>query len=214
MSIYVSPQLSYDRAAYKFSGTYALLLISFANDHLSSNAVVMQLERAHWRHTLAGCKTIIHQHLDMTLTLMIAGQRIGHYSAEGKLLTPLSQKQIKAVEKTLPPPRLRLTINNRTLHLLPKADISTYYRHSRLVHDPTGAPKTGERIGRFAISGRQIVGEVAGSPCVVGMDLVRRRSVLKMEEDSCMRPARLDADVIRGGTDDVLSHHCDAGSIG
>ncbi len=37
----------------------------------------------------------------MTLTLMIAGHRIGHYSAEGKLLTPLSKKQIKAVEKTL-----------------------------------------------------------------------------------------------------------------
>jgi hypothetical protein len=62
---------------------------------------VMQLERAHWRDTLAGCKAIIHQHMDMALTLMIAGYRIGHYSAEGKLLTPLSQKQIKAVEKTL-----------------------------------------------------------------------------------------------------------------
>ena len=65
------------------------------------NNLVMQLERAHWRHTLAGCKAIIHQHLDTTLTLMIAGHRIGHYSAEGKLLTPLSKKQIKAVEKTL-----------------------------------------------------------------------------------------------------------------
>ena len=63
--------------------------------------LVMQLERAHWRPTLAGCKAIIHQHLDTTLTLMIAGHRIGHYSAEGKLLTPLSKKQIKAVEKTL-----------------------------------------------------------------------------------------------------------------
>ena len=40
--------------------------------------LVMQLERAHWRHTLAGSKAIIHQHLDMTLTLMIAGHRIGH----------------------------------------------------------------------------------------------------------------------------------------
>ena len=65
------------------------------------NNLVMQLERAHWRHTLAGCKAIIHQHLDTTLTLMIAGHRIGHYSAEGKLLTPLTKKQIKAVEKTL-----------------------------------------------------------------------------------------------------------------
>ena len=51
--------------------------------------------------TLAGCKAIIHQHLDTTLTLMIAGHRVGHYSAEGKLLTPLTKKQIKAVEKTL-----------------------------------------------------------------------------------------------------------------
>jgi hypothetical protein len=47
---------------------------------------------------------IIHQHLDQTLTLTIAGHRVGHYSAQGKLLTPLSQKQIKAVEKTFPPP--------------------------------------------------------------------------------------------------------------
>jgi hypothetical protein len=61
----------------------------------------MQLERAHWRHTLAGCKVIIHQHLDQTLTLMIAGHRVGHYSAQGKLLTPLTKKRIKAVEKTL-----------------------------------------------------------------------------------------------------------------
>ena len=43
--------------------------------------LVMQLERAHWRHTLAGSKAIIHQHLDMTLTLMIAGHRIGQFTA-------------------------------------------------------------------------------------------------------------------------------------
>ena len=65
------------------------------------NNLVMQIERAEWRPTLAGCKVIIHQHLDTTLTLMIAGHRVGHYSAEGKLLTPLTKKQIKAVEKTL-----------------------------------------------------------------------------------------------------------------
>ena len=63
--------------------------------------LIMQLERAEWRPTLAGCKVIIHQHLDTTLTLMIAGHRVGHYSAEGKLLTPLTKKQIKAMEKTL-----------------------------------------------------------------------------------------------------------------
>src|SRR6202522_4318896 len=35
--------------------------------------VIMQLERAEWRPTRAGCKVIIHQHLDQTLTLIIAG---------------------------------------------------------------------------------------------------------------------------------------------
>jgi len=40
-------------------------------------------------------------HLDTTLTLMIEGHRVGHCSTEGQLLTPLTPKQIKAVEKTL-----------------------------------------------------------------------------------------------------------------
>jgi hypothetical protein len=68
---------------------------------VSFHNLAMQIERAEWRPTLAGCKAIIHQHLDTTLTLMIAGHRVGHHRAEGKLLTPLTKKQIKAVEKTL-----------------------------------------------------------------------------------------------------------------
>ena len=68
---------------------------------VSFRNLVMQIERAEWRPTLAGCKVIIHEHMDTTLTLMVAGHRVGHYSAEGKLLTPLTKKQIKAMEKTL-----------------------------------------------------------------------------------------------------------------
>ena len=68
---------------------------------ISFRNLVMQIERAEWRPTLAGCKVIIHEHMDTTLTLMIAGHRVGNYSAEGKLLTPLTKKQIKEVEKTL-----------------------------------------------------------------------------------------------------------------
>ncbi len=34
------------------------------------------------------------------LTLTIAGHRVGHYNAEGKLLTPLTKKHIRAVERT------------------------------------------------------------------------------------------------------------------
>ena len=94
--------------------------------------LVMQLECAHWRHTLAGCKAIIHQHLDATLTLMIAGHRVGHYSAEGKLLTPLTKKQIKAVEKarggkvkkTTFPPHLQIPQTTRDSHF-PTATATT-----------------------------------------------------------------------------------------
>ena len=94
--------------------------------------LIMQLERAEWRPTLAGCKVIIHQHLDTTLTLMIAGHRVGHYSAEGKLLTPLTKKQIKAVEKTLGgkvqkqtfPPNLQIPHNTRDSHF-PTASTAT-----------------------------------------------------------------------------------------
>src|SRR3984885_3306101 len=68
---------------------------------VSFRNLVMQIERAEWGPPLAGCKVIIHEHMDTTLTLMIAGHRVGNYSAEGKLLTPLTKKQIKAVEKTL-----------------------------------------------------------------------------------------------------------------
>ena len=82
------------------------------------------------RHTLAGCKAIIHQHLDTTLTLMISGHRIGYYSAEGKLLTSLSQKQIKAVEKTL-----RGKIQKQTFP--PSLQIPHTTRDSHFPTDPT-----------------------------------------------------------------------------
>jgi hypothetical protein len=96
------------------------------------NNLVMQIERAEWRPTLAGCKAIIHQHLDTTLTLMIAGHRVGHYSAEGTLLTPLTKKQIKAVEKTLKgkvqkqtfPFNLQIPQNTRDSHF-PTASTTT-----------------------------------------------------------------------------------------
>ena len=76
--------------------------------------LIMQLERAEWRPTLAGCKVIIQSAL-------------GHYTdphdrrtsrrslrREGKLLTPLTKKQIKAGKD---PPPLRL-LNDETGHFI------------------------------------------------------------------------------------------------
>ena len=96
--------------------------------------LVMQIERAEWRPTLAGCKVIIHQHLDQSLTLIIAGHRVGHYSAEGKLLTPLTKRQVKAVEKmwggkvkkTTFPPHLQIPHTTRDSHF-PTASATADY---------------------------------------------------------------------------------------
>jgi len=99
---------------------------------VSFRNLVLQIERAEWRPTLAGCKVIIHEHMDTTLTLMITGHRVGHYSADGKLLTPLTKKQIKAVEETLRgkvqkqtfPLNLQIPKNARDSHL-PTASATT-----------------------------------------------------------------------------------------
>jgi hypothetical protein len=53
-----------------------------------------------------------------------AGHRVGHYSAHGKLLTPLTKKQVKAVEKTCGkkvknttfPPHLQIPQTTRDSH--------------------------------------------------------------------------------------------------
>jgi hypothetical protein len=64
---------------------------------------------------------------------MITGHRVGHYSAEGKLLTPMTPKQIKAVEKTL-----RGKVQKQTFPL--NLQIPQRTRDS---HSPTASAATG-----------------------------------------------------------------------
>ena len=47
----------------------------------------LQVERQRWRGTLAGCRVIVYEHLDGTLTLGFGAHVVGRYSAEG---TPLA----------------------------------------------------------------------------------------------------------------------------
>jgi hypothetical protein len=59
----------------------------------------LQIEPVRWRATLAGCTVRVHQHLDGTLTVTHGPQRLGRYSAEGKLLLhKMAAPQV--VEKT------------------------------------------------------------------------------------------------------------------
>src|SRR6266852_5689595 len=67
---------------------------SVSFQHLS-----LQIEPVRWRATLAGCTVRVHQHLDGTLTVTHGPQRLGRYSAEGKLLLhKMAAPQV--VEKT------------------------------------------------------------------------------------------------------------------
>ena len=99
---------------------------------VSFHNLVLQIEPVDWRGSVAGCKVIIHEHLDATLTLTIGTRRVGHYSAQGKLLTPITKQQAETVEKTRGgkvqkptfPPRLQIPHKARDSHF-PTASTTT-----------------------------------------------------------------------------------------
>ena len=80
----------------------------------------LQIERVRWRATLAGCQVVVHQHLDETLSLTYGPHCLGRYTAQGETL-----------EMTKMPARRVVVNQNRTSHVLRKADILTCYRHCR-----------------------------------------------------------------------------------
>ena len=62
----------------------------------------LQIERVHWRGTLAGCTVMLHQHLDGTISLTHGRHRLGRYNAQGAALTATQNAAAQnAVEKTL-----------------------------------------------------------------------------------------------------------------
>ena len=117
----------------------------------------LQIERVQWRGTLAGCNVMVHQHLDGTISLTHGPHRLGRYSAQGVALTATQNAAAKRCGKDAPwkspktdfPPALgnpakgagfplshsddgygymsKPKNQNRTFHLLQKADILTCY---------------------------------------------------------------------------------------
>ena len=81
---------------------FALQFVRTVNrdNTVSVRNLCLQIERVHWRATLAGCSVIVHQHLDGTFTLTYGPQRLGHYSANGVRLENAKIGARRAVEKT------------------------------------------------------------------------------------------------------------------
>lgn len=47
---------------------------------------VLQIEKAKWRRTLAGCRVTVYQHLDGTLSVGYGPHIVGHYTTDGTVL--------------------------------------------------------------------------------------------------------------------------------
>ena len=62
----------------------------------------LQIERTDWRGSLAGCRVLVHEHLDGTRTIRYGPHVVGRYNAQGWPLLEQSQpRRRKAVEKPL-----------------------------------------------------------------------------------------------------------------
>ncbi|HYY73122.1 MAG TPA: ISNCY family transposase [Candidatus Bathyarchaeia archaeon] len=79
----------------------------------------LQLEAVGWRGTLAGCRVVVHQHLDQTWTVTYGPHVLGRFNAQGIPLEAPRRRTHRAVQKTLrgkPTPGFprRLEIPQRT----------------------------------------------------------------------------------------------------
>jgi len=58
----------------------------------------LQIERQRWRGTLSGCRVIVYEHLDGTLSLGFGTHVVGRYSASGESLTEAVEKDVVATQ--------------------------------------------------------------------------------------------------------------------
>jgi hypothetical protein len=60
---------------------------------------ILQIDQCPWRATLAGCRVIVYEHLDGTLSVGYGPHLVGRYTAEGIPLRKKPARRTKAVEK-------------------------------------------------------------------------------------------------------------------
>jgi hypothetical protein len=62
---------------------------------------VLQIEKNKWRYTLAGCKVVVYQHLNGSISLRYGPYLVGYYDATGASLETAATTRSRA-EKHLP----------------------------------------------------------------------------------------------------------------
>ena len=99
---------------------------------VSYDTLTLQIERVRWRGTLAGCRVLVHQHADATLSITYGPHLVGLYDAQGKALTQSTTAAERAVEKTL-----RGKVEQQTFP--PRLEIPPMARDSHFPTAPTAA---------------------------------------------------------------------------
>jgi transposase len=75
--------------------------------------LVLQIEKQVFRGTLAGCRVMVYEHFDETISIGFGLHTVGRYTADGKPLKVTSKKVRKKQRAVLPPIE-----NNQTGHLM------------------------------------------------------------------------------------------------
>lgn len=62
--------------------------------------LILQIDRQSWRTTLAGCRVMVYQHFDNTISLGLGAHTVGRYSTQGEVL-PKKTGQKRAKQPTV-----------------------------------------------------------------------------------------------------------------
>lgn len=62
--------------------------------------LILQIEKQNWRATLSGCRVIVYQHLDNTISIGYGAHTVGRYSADGQTLQPVLIKEKTSEKKS------------------------------------------------------------------------------------------------------------------
>jgi hypothetical protein len=76
--------------------------------------LTLQIDKQSWRRSLDGCRVMVYQHLDDTITIGFGPQQIGKYTADGKQMKPKEREHRPLERKGLAP----LVQNGQTGHLM------------------------------------------------------------------------------------------------
>lgn len=65
-------------------------------------SLLLQIERQTWRGSLSGCRVMIYQHSDETISIGFGAHSVGRYTADGEPLKPVTKQKEKVKSPSLP----------------------------------------------------------------------------------------------------------------